>query len=183
MTPLPTSSSTRQCPHCAETISSDARVCPRCRQWLTWKSLRNPVTSVVVGFAVMFGVLTPMWVWSVMLFNRSFNPRPHYVEYPAAIQVLESRWNWVPTQYGPRIYITGLLTNQSPVAWQSLEFECRFFDQDGAMVDAAAARSNLTIAAHDDSAFRAVVVPVCPSNSYHSYKIAVSTARNTRSLF
>lgn len=183
MTPAATNVNTRQCPYCTENIPSGARVCPRCRQWLSWKSLRNPATGAILGVALMFGVLTPLGLYGVFGFSRMFNPRPHYVEYPGAIRVLESRLNWVQTQYGPRIYITGLLTNQSPVAWQSLEFECRFFDEDGTMIDAATVRSYLTVGANDDAAFRAIVVPACPSNSYNSFRIEVSTARNARAPF
>jgi hypothetical protein len=40
-----------------------------------------------------------------------------------------------------------------------------------------------TILAHDDSAFRVAVVPSVSSNEYQSFKLSVSTARNTRSLF
>jgi len=111
------------------------------------------------------------------------NPPPHYAEFPGALEVLESRLNWVQTKDGLRIYVTGLLTNHSAVAWQNLELECRFFDTQGTMIDAANARAFLTVKAHDDSAFRAVVVPGCQSNDYRSFKLAVSTARNARAPF
>ena len=45
--------------------------------------------------------------------------------------------NWAQTKDGLRIYLTGILTNQSPVAWKDVEFECRFYDANGVMVDAA----------------------------------------------
>ncbi|MBI2926446.1 MAG: hypothetical protein HYY24_12195 [Verrucomicrobia bacterium] len=91
--------------------------------------------------------------------------------------------NWVETKDGARIYVTGLLTNRSPIAWSSIEFECRFFDANGGMVDAANSRAYVTMRPSDDSAFRAVVVPGVASNEYRSLKIAVSTARNSKGGF
>ena len=97
--------------------------------------------------------------------------------------MLEPRINWVQTKDGLRIYMTGILTNTSPTNWTGVELECRFFDAAGTMVDAANPLVNVTIRAHDDSAFRAAIVPSVSSNEYQSFTISVSTARNTRSPF
>lgn len=115
--------------------------------------------------------------------TRFSSPPPYYEEFPNALQVLQSRMNWIETKDGPRIYLTGILTNQSPITWHGVEFECRFFDTSGAMVDAASARGSVTVRPNDDSAFRASVAPSGTSNDYRSFKIMVSTARNTKGLF
>jgi hypothetical protein len=91
--------------------------------------------------------------------------------------------NWAQTKDGPRIYLTGILTNQSPVAWGGIEFDCRFFDAKGVMVDAANAHASLTIQPNDDAAFRAVVAPGGETNDYHSYKLSIITARNAKAWF
>jgi predicted nucleic acid-binding Zn ribbon protein len=183
MSATPTTEPTRTCPFCAETISAAAKLCPRCRQWLSWHSLRNPAVSAsVMGCTVL--VCFFVMVWAILrTLDHAFNPPPYYTEFPNALQILESRMNWVSTKDGPRIYVTGTLTNQSPLAWTSLEFDCRFFDAQGRMVDAANARGGLTIRSNDDSAFRAVVLPATDSNEYRAFKISVSTARNTKGRF
>jgi hypothetical protein len=96
---------------------------------------------------------------------------------------MESRLNWVETRSGLRIYITGILTNQSEFAWRDIELECRFLDANGQLVDAAHPYVALTIQPHDDTAFRAVVTPSRATNDYASFRITVSTARNTKGLF
>jgi hypothetical protein len=79
--------------------------------------------------------------------------------------------------------VTGILTNQSDIAWKDLEFECRFHDATGNMVDAGHGRSWSTVAAHDDSAFRAIIKPALPQTNYAAHRVTVSNARNARSAF
>jgi hypothetical protein len=116
-------------------------------------------------------------------YGRVFNPPPYYTSFPDAVRVIESRINWVATDKEPRIYVTGIITNQSPIAWKDVEFECRFYDTNGVMVDAYNRRSDLTIKSNDDSAFRVSVVPSRPAKDYASHKLSVSTARNDKAPF
>jgi hypothetical protein len=175
--------SSRICPWCAENIKREAKVCPRCRQWLTLRSIRNPAVAVwVYGFPhlvvyVAFGILI------LTTLNRLQNPKPDYTDFVGSLRVLETRMNWADTTSGTRIYITGILTNQSAFAWRDIELECRFFDTSGQLLDAAHAHAGVTVQPHDDTAFRAVVVPSESTNHYASYAISVNTARNTRSLY
>ena len=177
----PTSS--RTCPYCAESIKREAKVCPRCRQWQTLRSIRNPAISVwVYGFPhlVIYALMAMLILTAV---NRFTNPKPDYTDYVNSLRVTESRMNWAESGNGPRIYITGILTNQSGIAWRDIELECRFLDTNGLLVDAAHPNVRLTIQPHDDSAFRAVVTPSHATNDYASFRLLVSTARNTKGFF
>ena len=173
----------RSCPFCAETIKSVAKVCPRCRQWLTIRSLRNPFVMLALHSIPVVVV----WVLFATLLLKSSeqlgNPRPYYSEFPSAIKIVESRINWAELSDGPAVYITGILTNVSSMGWQELEFDCRFFDSQGTLVDAANGRGHLSIGPNDDSAFRVAIKPVASTNSYASYKISVSNARNAKNWF
>lgn len=173
----------RICPFCAESINLVAKLCPRCRQWLTIRSLRNPAVFIWLHGGLLAAVWIVMGFWFLRAMNRLENPKPYYSAFPQALRVVESRMNWAQTKDGQRIYLTGILTNQSPVAWRGIEFDCRFYNSAGVMVDAANARASLTIQPNDDSAFRAVVIPGCATNDYGSYKLLVSTARNAKGLF
>jgi hypothetical protein len=51
------------------------------------------------------------------------------------------------------------------------------------LVDAAHPHVGLTIQPHDDTAFRAVVTPSHVTNDYASFRLSVSTARNTKGFF
>jgi hypothetical protein len=173
----------RTCPYCAESIKREAKVCPRCRQWLTLRSIRNPAIAVwVYGFPhlVIYAFMAMLILTAV---NRFTNPKPDYSEYINSLRVAESRMNWAETSNGSRIYITGILTNQSGFAWRDIELECRFLDTNGVLVDAAHPNVRLTIQPHDDSAFRTVVTPSRPTNDYASFRLSVTTARNTKGFF
>lgn len=170
----------RICPFCAETIEAKAKVCPHCRQWLTWKSFRHPLVSMLVHFVPA----TAVWVALIAVMFSSLdhmqNPKPYYSEFPNTLKILESQMNWVQTEKGLRVYITGVLTNTSPVAWRDAEFDCRFFDSHGVMLDADTGRGNVTILPYDDAAFRIGIVPTAPTNGYESFKIFVGNARNAK---
>jgi hypothetical protein len=158
-------------------------VCPRCRQWLTLRSLRNPAIAVwVYGFPhlVIYALMAVLILTAV---NRFQNPKPDYTDFFNSLRVMESRMNWAETSNGPRIYITGILTNQSDIAWRDIELECRFFDTNSVLVDAAHPHAGLTIQPHDDAAFRAVVTPIRATNDYASFRLSVTTARNTKGFF
>src|ERR1019366_1795467 len=123
------------CPFCAESINPVAKLCPRCRQWLTIRSLRNPAVFIWLHGGLLAAVWIVMGIGILSAINRLGNPKPYYSAFPQALRVVESRMNWAATKDGLRIYLTGILTNQSAVAWNGVEFECRFYDAKGVMVD------------------------------------------------
>jgi hypothetical protein len=172
----------RSCPYCAEAIPAAARICPRCRQWLSVRSFRHPlVSTLLLAFLglVMLAVLCRL----LDRVQRFMNPPPYYSDYKSSIQILKSNMEWVETTDGPRLFVTGLLTNQSQFAWREPEFECRFFNSKGEMTDAANGTTFLTILPSADSAFRVTVKPVRSSNDYSSFRVSVSNARNIRGPF
>lgn len=117
------------------------------------------------------------------IFNRMMNPAPYYTDHPGALQILQSQTFFKSTTNGPRIYITGLLTNQSQIAWRGIEFECRFLGTNGNLTDAYTTTSYMTVGANDDAAFRVTVVPVKDPAEYGNLKLFVTNARNMKGLF
>jgi hypothetical protein len=151
---------------------------------LTWRSLRNPlVHSLVLILPVMLGG-GALLLAALDRFQQVMMPRPFYSEVPTALDVRASWLNWVETTNGARIYVTGLVTNQSDLPWRDLEFECRFFDTAGRLLDAAHGRTFMTVPARDDAAFRVAVTPGRPTpEAYHSHQVRVTTARVARGAF
>ncbi|MDD5140334.1 MAG: FxLYD domain-containing protein [Verrucomicrobiales bacterium] len=117
------------------------------------------------------------------VFSRIFNPPPYYADHVGSLQILQSNMFFKDTTNGPRIYITGILTNQSQIAWHDIEFECRFVGTNGNLIDAYTSRSYSTIQANDDSAFRVTVAPIKDFQEYANMKLFISNARNVKSLY
>jgi hypothetical protein len=115
--------------------------------------------------------------------QRILNPPPYYSDFQGAIQILDSKMKWVETSEGPRLFLTGLITNRSSMAWRRPEFECRFFDSKDQMVDAATGYTYLTILPGNDSAFRLSIKPLLSSNEYASFRLSLSTAYTVRGPF
>ncbi len=175
--------STRTCPFCAETISAAAKVCPHCQQWVRLKSLRHPLIQVLL-YGLPFLVFWVGLGWVVVgYFEKFANHRPYYSEFPDALQIREARMRFVETDRGLRLWIVGVVTNTSPIAWRSAEFDCRFYDGAGALVDAGTGFSSFTVLPHRDAAFRISLEPMAPTNAYGSFSVSVSYARNAKGWF
>ena len=173
----------RICPFCAETIEVKAKLCPHCRQWLTWKSFRHPLVMVWTHLVPTLGVWALGAVAMFSILDRIQNPKPYYSEFPDSLRIIESQMHWVQTQDGLRIFITGVITNSSPVHWKDTEFDCRFFAANGDMVDAGTGRGFMNILPKDDAAFRVSIVPTAPTNNYASFKISIDNAINAESWY
>lgn len=173
----------KTCPFCTETISTKAKLCPWCRQWLYPRSFRNPFFVIPMFFLPMIAVFILFGFSLTSTLQKLTNPPPYYSDFRGSLQILESKMNWADTTDGRRVFITGIVTNQSPVAWRGLEFETRFFDSSGQMIDAANGYTGFTILPSNDSAFRVSVKPLLSTNDYSSFKISVSSASSTRGRF
>lgn len=173
----------KTCPFCSEAIPLAAKVCPRCRQWLSLRSARHPLVATLIAGLPLVAFVLLLAMATTRAIERFGNPQPHYTDFVGSIQILESQMNWSQTSSGMRIYITGLLTNQSEHAWQDIEFDCRFFDPSGLMIDAANGWGRLVILPGDDSAFRTSIEPTRATNDYASFKISVNSARNIKAWF
>lgn len=174
--------STKTCPFCAEKIQATAKICPWCRRWLSLCSFRHPVVSIIVGVGMMLVFVA--YMFRLMDYaSRMFNPPPYYYDFLGSLQIEQSQMFFKDTTNGPRIYITGMLTNQSPIAWHEIEFECRFFGTNDNLIDAYTARWYGTVQARDDGAFRVTVLPVRDFKEYVNMKLFISDARNVKSPF
>jgi hypothetical protein len=113
----------------------------------------------------------------------SFNPRPFYDQSITGLRLLDSKMNWRQFTTDLRIVMTGVLTNESGIPWGDVEFECRFFDTGGRMIDVANLHGNFTVQPHDDTAFRVTCLPGRDTNAYASYRLEITSAKNAHTRY
>ena len=171
------------CPFCAELIKEQAKLCPHCHQWLTLKSFRHPLVMLLISGVPIAVIWVSLGVLLFSQIDRLQNPKPFYSEFPGSLKILESRMNWTHTDEGLRIFVTGVLTNTSPEMWRSAEFDCRFYDASGAMIDADTGYGHISVCPYDESAFRVSILPTAPTNEYVSFKVSIGNAMNAKGLF
>ena len=174
---------TKICRFCAENIPSESKVCPRCRQWLTLRSLSHPayqlwITTIPVNVALFALGWLALGKWEKIIIQR-----PFYTEVPDSIRLIESKMVFKQSESGTRMYIIGLVTNQSEIPWKDTEFECRFYDTNNTLVDVAHPRSSMTIQPHDEAAFSIFIRPNRATNDYSSFKLKVVTAYSAQCRF
>ena len=173
----------RICPYCAEPLQPAAKLCPRCRQWLTLRSLRNPAIFTWVVGGLLMAVLLAFGLALISRMERVLDPKPLYTTQPDALRILDSRMAWRQTTSERRLQVVGIMTNQTEIPWSHIEFECRFFDTKGALIDVAHSIQFLTVQPHDDAGFSLLVYTARPTNMYASHSVIVTTARSARGLF
>ena len=138
----------------------------------------------MVFVAVFAGSICVITVGFMLALNRISSPGADFSPYRSSISVMESTMDKTKTSEDgtPRIVVVGLITNKSDIAWKNIEFDLRFFDRSGNLIDTESADEYYPILSHRDSGFRAWLEPVHPLSDYDSYKIYIGSARDARSL-
>jgi hypothetical protein len=111
-------------------------------------------------------------------------PGIDFSRYRDAISVVESRMSFGRGESNlPTVNVVLVITNQSDFAWRLLEFDTRFFNKAGTMIDARPYHDGSTVLPHDDLALRIVTTPLNQLAEYDNCKVYVRAARDARSRF
>lgn len=167
-------SETKTCPVCAEEIKRAAKLCPRCRQWQTRFGIRHPATLSLL----LVLCLCVLAIGFVAFLLRISNPKPRYEDFHGLVKVTESRMTPLQTDKDRLLVIVGLVTNQTSFSWKEVQFDCRYFDTNGTLIDAKTGFGTGAIYGHGESAFRVDLKVARPFSDYASHTIAVKAARN-----
>lgn len=167
---------TKVCPLCAETIKAAAKVCPHCRKsqkrWLfasrfDWLALATPL--------VFFGTI--YLLGNLFIDGRSFTPSRDKFEVlssQAAVNVASDYTN---------VVVSGVLTNGSDYAWRTGEFEIRFLDASGKLVDVGVSSDGFVVLAHNDHSFSLTLYSMKLIPEHASRRIKILSANDPSAWF
>ena len=167
---------TKTCPLCAETIKAAARVCPHCRKiqrrglFITkYDLLALAMPLLVLG---TFFLLNQMFAK-----GRSFSPSRDKIE------VLSSQVTVVHSEYFTNVVLSGMLTNRSNYSWKELEFEVRYLDGSGKIIDADSGSDVFTVLPHSDHSFNLTLYSRKSIPEHTSRKILIRSATDQNAWF
>ena len=165
---------TKVCPQCAETIRAQAKLCPYCR------SRQNGIG--VWRNEIAFGIIAVVWlvlalVTSELCFSwgargRDFGP------HQGDLQVIRTRMERIGRT--TNFTLTGYVTNQGDYAWRVEEFEVRFVDASGRLLDAEHPdnEDDFVVQPKQEHAFRLNLYNVTITNSDTTETARVTAARD-----
>ena len=171
--------STKSCPYCAETISTEAKVCPRCRQWQTFRSFTNPV----VFLSIVILVICALGIAAIIRLQRIIDPGPDFALFRNSLSVVESKIVFYEREKQTRLRTLVVLTNQSSYSWKDVEVEARYFDKEHRLIDAKTYQSTRgVILNHSELALEIESIPCRTESDYFSHEVYVRAARNSHSF-
>lgn len=160
---------TKICPLCAETIKAKAKVCPHChkaqRRWFIGSRYD------AVAFASAF-----IFIGTVCVIGNLFFEGRKFSSGRDQITVLNSRVGIECSSEQTNVVVSGLLTNRSDYAWLVRDFEVRFLDASGKIVDVAPSMDGFTVMPHNDHSFSLTLYSRKSIPEHASRKITIRSA-------
>lgn len=166
---------TKVCPMCAETIKAAAKVCPHCRKiQMRWLFITRYDWLVLAAVALFIGTL--------FLFIKLVSGGRSFSSSRDKITVLDSQLA-VDAGIGyTNVVVSGVLTNSSDYAWQLGEFEVRFLDGSGKIVDVRKGFDRFTVLPRSDHSFHLTLFSgSIPEHA--SRKIMIRSAKDPNAWF
>lgn len=160
---------TKVCPLCAETIKAKAKVCPHCRKIQKRWFIGSKYDAVAFASAFVF-------IGTVYVIGNLFFEGRKFSSSRDQIAVLNSRVGIEYSSEQTNVVVSGLLTNRSDYAWRTGEFEVRFLDASGKIVDVAPSMDSFTVMPHNDHSFSLTLYSRKSIPEHASRKITIRSA-------
>jgi hypothetical protein len=128
-------------------IPIKAKKCPYCQRGQNVFSMIfwYPILSII-GFFIPFIIIG-------CIFANMFNKGKDFTPYRNQITISSSELRFGEKQSGETVAVVGTMSNSSPIPWKEIQFEVRFYDSNGKIIDAMQQKVTLmrfpqTAAAH-----------------------------------
>jgi hypothetical protein len=170
----------KTCRYCSEQIKASAKVCPRCREWLPIFSLRHPGVLMLAGS--LWGLC--MLIEYGVLIERTTKHGIEFTPYRDQISIVESHMYFKTNEVRmPFVSVVALVTNQTDLTWKEIEFEARFFNENGILIDVTQEWYPWPLYPKTDAAIKFRPEMFHPLADYASYKIYVGSAIDAHARF
>ena len=160
---------TKVCPLCAETIKASAKVCPYCRRPQNRWFFINEYDLMAVLSVILF-------VAGAFVALKIFGEGRDFATSRDKITVLSSQFLIEANHDYTNVVVSGILTNASEYAWNLGEFEVRFLDAAGKIVDADKGSSGITVLPHSEHSFRLILYSRKTVPDHATHRVLVRSA-------
>jgi hypothetical protein len=167
---------TKVCPLCAETIKAAAKVCPFCRKIQKRGFFISRWDILAIATMLLFlGII-------ILLFNL-FSSGRNFSSSKDKLLVLNSQLGIESSLDTTNVVVSGVLTNASDYAWNVGEFEIRFFDESGKIIDMDSGSGGFTVLSHSDHSFNLALFSRKSIPKHASFNVLVRSANDPSDWF
>jgi hypothetical protein len=159
-------------------IPIKAKKCPYCQRGQNVFSMIfwYPILSII-GFFIPFIIIG-------CIFANMFNKGKDFTPYRNQITINSSELRFGEKQSGETVAVVGTMSNSSPIPWKEIQFEVRFYDSNGKIIDAMQQKGySDEIPANGSSAFKVSMLREFPKEQYTKYDVVIISARDAHSLW
>lgn len=167
---------TKICPLCAETIKEAAKICPHCR-----KSQRRWLYCSENDLLAIATIL--IFIGAVILTFKVFTGSRNFSSSRDKIEVLNSQLAVDVSSESTNVVVSGILTNRSDYAWQMIEFEVRYLNDSGKLVDVDSGSEGFTVLPHSDHSFHLTLYSRKSIPEHASHKVIIRSASDPGTWF
>ncbi|MBU1043073.1 MAG: hypothetical protein KJ915_01590 [Candidatus Omnitrophica bacterium] len=172
------------CKTCYSEIHDDAKKCPHCHACQTKLSVHNPLFGV---FCLLILYVLGAVIYSTM-FGKMFDKGEAFTDYKDCLSITESEFKFGErscTDHNHKtIVVLGKLKNNSPVTWNDVSFEVKFFNKENKLIDGnQAGQYRLVAPANDEVIIKVSMDREFPQEEYVTHKIRIVSAKDESARF